>query len=379
MTTTRLHRPGGHDLRPLARWGAVSRAHLRFRRAQPGKPRCCRPASPVSSLMAPYLPPGGGDRHHRQAATPAADETVCEKSRARRGWAPGEGSSAPRPDVQARFPLPLPSPCSPRPGRPRCLDISASRSPVARRMDAGTWCPFTFTLRDLVHKVAGKQVARALILGAAAINVFMAGLFWLVDRLPALPGVGPQTDMFGAVLSPVWRIVFASILAEVWRNDTGLLALGGPIWGRRQWGRVLFREVAVRSARPSSSWRLRRGAQRGNVGETSPAWCQVGDHPDLDPWIYRAARRACVSPWCREILRRTGSPGRQAPGRARGPRPTARVGAGDGSCARGAQAAQHDTARLVAVRLEMVAWEGRRVSTPFMALRRRSWSSGLCI
>ncbi|HUU61979.1 MAG TPA: VUT family protein, partial [Acidimicrobiia bacterium] len=40
-------------------------------------------------------------------------------------------------------------------------------------MDAGTLVyPFTFTLRDLVHKVAGKQVARALIVAAAAINLF---------------------------------------------------------------------------------------------------------------------------------------------------------------------------------------------------------------
>jgi len=50
-------------------------------------------------------------------------------------------------------------------------------------MDAGTLVyPFTFTLRDLIHKVAGKQVARALIIGAAVINLFMAGLFWVVAK-----------------------------------------------------------------------------------------------------------------------------------------------------------------------------------------------------
>jgi uncharacterized integral membrane protein (TIGR00697 family) len=110
-------------------------------------------------------------------------------------------------------------------------------------MDAGTLVyPFTFTLRDLVHKVAGKQAARALIIAAAVINLFMAGLFWVVDRLPAVPGVGPQTDMFGAVLSPVWRIVFASILAEVVSEliDTETYSLWVARFGqRRQWGRVL--------------------------------------------------------------------------------------------------------------------------------------------
>jgi uncharacterized integral membrane protein (TIGR00697 family) len=110
-------------------------------------------------------------------------------------------------------------------------------------MDAGTLVyPFTFTLRDLVHKVAGKRAARTLIFAAAVINLFMAGLFWVVDRLPAVPGVGPQTDMFGAVLSPVWRIVFASIMAEVVAEliDTEVYSRWVARFGsRRQWGRVL--------------------------------------------------------------------------------------------------------------------------------------------
>ena len=110
-------------------------------------------------------------------------------------------------------------------------------------MDAGTLVyPFTFTLRDLVHKVAGKQVARALILAAAAVNLFMAGLFWLVARLPAVAGVGPQTEQFGQVLAPVWRIVCASILAEVVAEliDTEAYARWERRFGeRRQWGRVL--------------------------------------------------------------------------------------------------------------------------------------------
>ena len=110
-------------------------------------------------------------------------------------------------------------------------------------MDAGTLVyPFTFTLRDLVHKVAGKQVARALILAAAAVNLFMAGLFWVVARLPAVAGVGPQTEQFGQVLAPVWRIVCASILAEVIAEliDTEAYARWERRFGeRRQWGRVL--------------------------------------------------------------------------------------------------------------------------------------------
>jgi len=110
-------------------------------------------------------------------------------------------------------------------------------------MDAGTLVyPFTFTLRDLVHKVAGKQVARALIVAAAGLNLFMAGLFWLVARLPAVAGVGAQTERFGDVLAPVWRIVCASILAEVVSEliDTEAYSRWERRFGaRRQWGRVL--------------------------------------------------------------------------------------------------------------------------------------------
>jgi len=110
-------------------------------------------------------------------------------------------------------------------------------------MDAGTLVyPFTFTLRDLIHKVAGKQVARALIAAAAVLNLVMAGLFWVVARLPSVPGVGPQTDLFGVVLAPVWRIVFASILAEVIAEliDTEAYSAWVRRFGQRhQWGRVL--------------------------------------------------------------------------------------------------------------------------------------------
>jgi queuosine precursor transporter len=82
-------------------------------------------------------------------------------------------------------------------------------------VDGGTLVyPFTFTLRDMVHKVAGISTARALIFTAAIVNLAMALLFLAVSALPADPSVGPQLE-FSAVLAPVWRIVIASIVAEV--------------------------------------------------------------------------------------------------------------------------------------------------------------------
>ena len=109
-------------------------------------------------------------------------------------------------------------------------------------VDAGTLVyPFTFTLRDLVHKMAGKGAARTLIFAAAAINLAMAALFWIVANLPADLATGPQTT-FGEVLAPVWRIVLASIVAEVLSElvDTEVYQRWvDRFQSRFQWGRVL--------------------------------------------------------------------------------------------------------------------------------------------
>ena len=110
-------------------------------------------------------------------------------------------------------------------------------------IDAGTFIyPLTFTLRDMVHKVAGIKAARILILTAAGINIFMALLFKVVSLLPPDLTIGLQEE-FGMVLSPIWRIVVASIIAEVVSEliDTE----GYRIWVEKvttkyQWARVLF-------------------------------------------------------------------------------------------------------------------------------------------
>jgi len=108
-------------------------------------------------------------------------------------------------------------------------------------MDAGTIVyPFTFTLRDMVHKVAGVQATRVLIITAAIINIIMALYFWLVSNLPADPSM-QQAD-FGAVLLPVWRIVFASIVAEIVSEftDTEIYQIWVKhITRQKQWSRVI--------------------------------------------------------------------------------------------------------------------------------------------
>jgi hypothetical protein len=109
-------------------------------------------------------------------------------------------------------------------------------------MDAGTLIyPFTFTLRDLVHKVLGRHGARILIFTAAVINLLMAAFFWIVSKLPYDASAGIQPD-WDSVLAPVWRIVIASILAEIFSEltDTEIYHLWVTrVTTRFQWLRVL--------------------------------------------------------------------------------------------------------------------------------------------
>ena len=109
-------------------------------------------------------------------------------------------------------------------------------------VDAGTFIyPITFTIRDLVHKRLGKTAARTVILAAAGINLFMAAFFQFAARLPEDPSWGLGAE-FTAILGPVWRIVIASIIAEVFSEmiDTEVYHLWQTrITQRYQWMRVL--------------------------------------------------------------------------------------------------------------------------------------------
>ncbi len=113
-------------------------------------------------------------------------------------------------------------------------------------IDAGTFIyPFTFTLRDLVHKQLGRAAARTVIVAAGVINLTMAGLFVFTAWLPPDP-TWPLQREFAAVLTPVWRIVVASILAELASQfaDTEIYHLWVSRLTRRyQWMRVLTSNV----------------------------------------------------------------------------------------------------------------------------------------
>ena len=81
--------------------------------------------------------------------------------------------------------------------------------------DGGTIIyPLTFTLRDFVHKTWGKKNARHVIFLAAALNVVMFSLFWLVGKMTPDPTWQYQ-KAYEQILLPVGRIVLASIISQV--------------------------------------------------------------------------------------------------------------------------------------------------------------------
>lgn len=102
--------------------------------------------------------------------------------------------------------------------------------------------PLTFTLRDVVHKVVGKKGARSIILISALLNIVMVLLFQFSIMLPPANTWGMQTE-FAMVLGGAWRIVLASIVAEMIGQlvDTEAYSLFvNKITKKYQWARVLF-------------------------------------------------------------------------------------------------------------------------------------------
>lgn len=109
-------------------------------------------------------------------------------------------------------------------------------------VDMGTFIyPITFTLRDVAHKILGRHNVRTLIIMAAVINLAMAGYLAWTASVPSDPAWG-LGESYSAILGPVWRIVVASIIAEVVSEllDTEVYHwFVTKVTTRYQWARVL--------------------------------------------------------------------------------------------------------------------------------------------
>lgn len=110
-------------------------------------------------------------------------------------------------------------------------------------LDAGTFIyPLSFTLRDVAHRMLGKSRVRWVVISAAVINILMAAYFYLISLLP-INAAGGGSAAWSQVLTPVWRITAASIIAELVSEliDTEIYSLYvRKFQERNKWARVLF-------------------------------------------------------------------------------------------------------------------------------------------
>jgi len=84
-----------------------------------------------------------------------------------------------------------------------------------RAVDMGTFIyPLTFTLRDVIHKAAGRRAARIAILTSAVVNVGLAGYLSWAAAFRTDPSYSLGRE-YSAVLGPIWRLVIASLVAMV--------------------------------------------------------------------------------------------------------------------------------------------------------------------
>ncbi|MGL4524908.1 MAG: queuosine precursor transporter [Spirochaetia bacterium] len=85
-------------------------------------------------------------------------------------------------------------------------------------VDGGTILyPLSFVVRDMLHKSAGRKIARTTVVFSGVLVALMAMLIRLVIWLPPDPSWPLQSD-FANALSSTWRLVFASISAQVLSN-----------------------------------------------------------------------------------------------------------------------------------------------------------------
>lgn len=113
-------------------------------------------------------------------------------------------------------------------------------------VDMGTFIyPITFTLRDVVHKIWGKRNAQILIITAAVINVLMVVYLGWTASVPGDITADPDgafSAAYAIVFGPLWRIVLASIVAEVFSELADTEAYHWfvtRVTRDKQWARVL--------------------------------------------------------------------------------------------------------------------------------------------
>lgn len=73
--------------------------------------------------------------------------------------------------------------------------------------------PFSFSIRDLMHRCVGYENAKKIVWATAFVNLAVAVLLVLLDILPS--AIDGQQDAWHALMGSSWRIILASFIAQL--------------------------------------------------------------------------------------------------------------------------------------------------------------------
>lgn len=89
--------------------------------------------------------------------------------------------------------------------------------------------PFSFTIRDLIHKLIGFENVKKVVWTTAIVNLAVALLLIVLDAIPsAIPG---QQEAWHALMGASWRVIIASFIAQL-VSDLGNTYVYQWVWNK---------------------------------------------------------------------------------------------------------------------------------------------------
>lgn len=73
--------------------------------------------------------------------------------------------------------------------------------------------PFSFTIRDLMHRCVGYENAKKIVWATAILNLVVAVLMIVLDALPA--AIPEKGNMWHAIMGASWRVIVASFIGQL--------------------------------------------------------------------------------------------------------------------------------------------------------------------
>lgn len=73
--------------------------------------------------------------------------------------------------------------------------------------------PFSFTIRDLMHRCVGYENAKRIVWTTAILNLIVALLMIVLDALPA--AIPENGEMWHTIMGASWRVILASFIGQL--------------------------------------------------------------------------------------------------------------------------------------------------------------------